>query len=182
MYDELKTRYVIDRFVFIFYIFFGFSFFLMALKADGYRWANEMYFSSIFLFLIYIYSKLKLIKEQKNWISVQATILSKKIIKNECLGLLMVDSFYPEIEYTYSYNNQSYTSERYALFDCNQLMSYKYVQGLLSRYRTGQIEVFINPSQLSQSVIHKGLSTRYQYLIYGMIFYAFFVLLIGILL
>lgn len=179
--EEVVTELTIDKTVLYWYGSILVMTFSPVLIRDGLMFAHFIIPVYVFLFLWSLFKKYLEVYRQNNWVSCQAHILSGKLVKKHCLGILMVECYYPKIVYLYQVDSMKYQSNSFASFQCNQLLSFENAQVILKEYKSSKsVVIYYNPINPSESVIRRGFSEKYKYLLLGSVVYNFLFFGIGL--
>ena len=153
---------------------------------------NHPYISALFL-LFFICLSIYIIYNYKRqdtkfnatyqWDTLNAQVTGKKIIKLNCMNLHShvpryekdPHMFRIKITYKYEYNNQKYTSNRYALSysddteDCNYLYTISEANKIMHKItKDKKINIYVNPDNPEESIIERGKSSLYSFS-YGLV-------------
>ena len=89
----------------------------------------------------------------KNWDKIEATVLSKKVLKQEKSSTR--GSYGVKVDYSYVFNNQKYTNNKVYLVELSGAQVNQYqsnAEKVVDKFQD-KITIYVNPNQPEQSVI-----------------------------
>ncbi len=130
----------------------------------------------VLLFVVFVFMAIY-IQEKKfssvySWEKIEATIVSKKVIKYMCFSMYRkwntAKNIYKiDIKYRYKYNGEIFTSNKYAMSyhgdgDCNFLYTlHEAKRRMQDLTKDKTITIYVNPLNPDESVIIRGKSDNY---------------------
>ena len=172
MHESIQDFVSRPKYINRYTLFFVLAFVVLFILREQKNIAAIFLFVFFIFILLFVFFKSRRFEDTENWDKIKATILNKRILKMNCWTMfrratLKQNTYALKIKYQYHYHGKEYASDRYALSynddaDCNYMYSLEEAREILKSLETnGEIDIFVNPADPSESVIKQGRSEKY---------------------
>lgn len=169
---HIKTKINISSSAIIILLFSIFPFGVILFAYDKPTVVTGFIFLFVVLLCMAVYIQEKNFSSVYSWEKIEATIVSKKVIKYMCFSMYRkwntAKNIYKiDIKYRYKYNGKIFTSNKYAMSyqgdgDCNCLYTLSEAKRRMQELTKDKtITIYVNPLNPDESVIIRDKSDNY---------------------